>query len=186
MEQIHGGTIKTAKEVKDQLLLGCDGVVTKKLDVALIVRTADCLPVVVYAPSHEALGVAHAGWRGLREELPVRLIKRLFSLSGATPLTREVVGQVEVSVGPGIGPCCYAVGPEFEAWFPGYLEERKGKRFLDLQQVAIDQLVGAGIPKDRIVAAPWCTACSPDLFFSYRREGKSAGRMLTCAMLTRG
>ena len=172
MEQVHGArVVKVGQGAASQILPSCDGLVTGQPGVALIVRTADCLPLVAFDPGRGMLGAAHAGWRGVRAGIPARLV--------------EVMGPGDlwVAVGPAIGPCCYAVGPEFDAWFPGHLRKRDSGRFLDLAGAAEAQLRAVGVPGDRIVRAPWCTFCERELCSSYRREGEQAGRMVTCAMM---
>ncbi len=175
MEQVHGGSVRVSPERKDTVVLGCDGLVTHRPGVALVMRSADCLPLIVYDPGHGALGLGHAGWRGLRARLPVQLVHAFRSAFGSSAL-------LEIGIGPGIGPCCYEVGSEFEPWFPGHLEMRAGRRFLDLGAVARAQLTQAGVPAESIYQSPWCTSCTNDCF-SHRREGPACGRMMTCAMI---
>ena len=176
MEQVHGAAVALAREAGDRVLPGCDGVVTAVANVALTLRSADCLPIVAWDPGRKLLGLAHVGWRGARGRLPVFLLKRLRSL-GADP------ASVCVAIGPGIGPCCYAVGEEFQGWCGSHLKERDGKLFLHLEEAVISQLKEVGVSADQILRSPACTCCRGDLFFSYRREGESAGRMVTCALL---
>ena len=88
---------------------------------------------------------------------------------------------------PAIGACCYEVGPEVvEAVARGgdlpagaLVRGRRGRR-LDLVEANRRQLVRAGLGREAISAAPWCTACSPGRFHSYRRDGAAAGRNLAC------
>jgi len=171
MGQVHGARIEEVRTGQDRVVSSCDGLVTGSPGVALVVRTADCLPIAAIGPGGRRLGVAHAGWRGIRAGIPRRLVERM----GGPDL--------EIAIGPGIGPCCYEVGPEFEDGFPDYLVRRKGRRFLDLIGAARAQLAEAGVPPERIHAAGWCTACSPEFCHSFRRDGAASGRMLTVAML---
>ena len=172
MRQVHGGRIvKLGQEAASSIVPDCDGLVTGRRGVALMVRTADCLPIVAWDPRRGLLGVAHAGWRGVKAGIPERLAREM----GASGL--------RVAIGPGIGPCCYEVGPEFSAWFPGHVRAEKGKARLDLAGAAVAQMEEAGVERGGISLAPWCTACERDLCCSYRREGSAAGRMVTCAVL---
>ena len=172
MEQVHGATIRLVNQVSDAVLPKCDGLVTNQPRVALTLRSADCLPLIAYDPFQRVVGVAHAGWRGVKARIPEQLV-------GAMERSQVLVG-----IGPGIGPCCYAVGKEFEEWFGAHLRTRNGTRYLDLGEAATAQLVNAGVPHENIYPAPWCTSCETDNCHSYRRDGAAAGRMLTCAMLT--
>ncbi len=178
MEQVHGGIVRVVDRARDAVVPGCDGLVTDCPSTMLVMRSADCLPVVAYDPVRKAVGVAHAGWKGLKSGIAERLVDALKSRFGTAP------EAVCVGIGPGIGSCCYKVGAEFEEWFPGHLKPVNGKHFLDLKAAATDQLVSAGIQKGRVFASPWCTSCFSKECFSYRRSGPGGGRLLTCVMLS--
>ena len=173
MRQVHEARIEKVGQGPDRLVSSCDGLVTAQPGVALVVRTADCLPIVAFGKEGQT-GVVHAGWRGIRAGIPGRLIERLGGPGAVTG----------AAIGAGIGPCCYEVGAEFEPWFGPQLQRRQGKLYLDLAAAAAKQMERAGLPAGRIERAPWCTAClaAPELH-SYRRDGPAAGRMLTVAML---
>ena len=84
-------------------------------------------------------------------------------------------GELVAALGPAILPCCYEVGPEvLEA--VGIAARGPGR--LDLHACNRRQLREAGVPEGSIHAAPWCTRCRSDLFFSFRREGGAAGRLM--------
>jgi copper oxidase (laccase) domain-containing protein len=51
---------------------------------------------------------------------------------------------------------------------------------LDLAAANFEQLRSEGVKRDSIFTAPWCTACEPELFFSFRRDGRAAGRLMAC------
>ena len=172
MRQVHGARFEEMKGGPDRVIPSCDGLLTGSPGLALVVRTADCLPIVAVGAGGCRLGVAHAGWRGIRAGVADRLVRSM----GPGPL--------EIAIGPGIGPCCYQVGPEFEGWFEGCFSRREGRLFLDLVSAVSGQIERAGVPRGRIHAAPGCTSCLAGRFHSFRREGASAGRMLTVAMIS--
>jgi copper oxidase (laccase) domain-containing protein len=125
---------------------------------APLVLVADCLPVALAGPGGVAM--LHCGWRGLAAGIVAR---------GA-----ETVSAESAAVGPGIGPCCYRVGPEVLARFEGLGGGVAVGPMLDLAEVARRQLRAAGV--ERIESAGLCTSCEPQLFFSHRRDGERSGR----------
>jgi hypothetical protein len=147
-----------------------DALYTAETGLALSVVTADCVPVLLAGP--EGLAAVHAGWRGIvGGVIPAALDKMM-----GDPAERIAW------IGPAIGPCCYEVGPDVadqvvaasapDVAHPG----SNGKPHLDLQAAARFQLEAAGV--HRIFVLPVCTRCEEDKLWSYRREGKAAGRNL--------
>ena len=148
--------------------------------VLLGILTADCLPVLLYHPPSGALGLAHAGWRGAVAGVAERTLKAL-----AAPAE-----EVRAALGPCIGPCCYQVGPDVAdavgetPRLTGWPARPDRFRF-DLRGFVRDRLLAQGLSPDGIEASPLCTACRPDLFFSFRRDG-STGRLCSFLGWARG
>lgn len=168
--------IATARQVHEaELAVGrptgeepaADGHVLTEPDLAAMVFVADCLPVAVAGPGGAA--ILHCGWRGLDAGIVAR---------GA-----EAVGATHAAIGPGIGACCYEVGPEVLAGFAGLGEGVAEGRMLDLPEVARRLLREAGV--ERIESAGLCTRCEAGRFFSYRREAGEAGRQAGLVWLDR-
>jgi YfiH family protein len=135
-----------------------DGLWTDEPGVPLLALTADCLPIVLARRDRAGLAVLHAGWRGLAAGIVAEGVR---ALGG---------GQVVAVVGPAIGPCCYEVGPEVAELF----EEDVGNGGrLDLWGAADRRLRRAGC--GTVERLDVCTHCNPDLFFSFRRDGKPYG-----------
>jgi YfiH family protein len=123
----------------------------------LAVFTADCFGVVVHSPG--AVGVAHAGWRGAEGGVVARLVETMRS-AGHSP-DRAIIG-------PGIGPCCFEVGPEVAALFPDAISETTwGAPSVDLVAVIETQLGGVTVE-----VIPGCTR-HEERFFSHRRDQTS-------------
>lgn len=135
-----------------------DGHVVTAPGLAPLVFTADCLPVALSGPGGVAM--LHCGWRGLA--------------GGIVAAGAAAVGATDAAIGPGIGPCCYEVGPEVLDAFAGLGEGVATGRMLDLVEVARRLLLAAGV--ERIEAAGLCTSCEPELFFSHRRDDGRTGR----------
>ena len=144
---------------------GCDGWWSDERGQGMMLVTADCLPVAVARTNgeHPALAVLHVGWRGL--------------LEGIVPNGVRALGteRLMAAIGPGIGPCCYEVGPDvaepFEAAF-GAEVLVDGR--LDLWRSTELALQRAGV--EEVERTDLCTFCHPELFFSHRRDRGTTGR----------
>jgi len=154
----------------------CDILLTAMPGVALAVQTADCVPIILAGPG--ALALAHAGWRGSAKNAAGVAVEELSRL-GVSP------SRVRAWLGPSIRQCCYEVGGEVAALFPGEFTRRsRGSRYaLDLPAVNRAQLAVAGVPAEGISAHPTCTHCGGERFASYRRDGIAAGRMIALALI---
>jgi YfiH family protein len=140
-------------------------------DVALAVVSADCVPVLLAGP--QGIAAVHAGWRGLAAGVIPATLAHLSGQAGG--LARWCAW-----VGPAIGPCCYEVGDEVAAQVvaasgPEVARAGPGGRpHLDLQAAARRQLAAAGVGE--IAVLPVCTRCRAGWLYSFRREGRGAGR----------
>jgi polyphenol oxidase len=135
-----------------------DGHLTRQREVGLLVLVADCLPVALATRDQAAM--LHCGWRGLAGGIVERAVERFDDRPAAV-------------VGPGIGRCCYEVGPEVLEAFQD-LDGVADGRMLDLRAVARRKLEAAGVQE--IEDVDLCTSCRPDLFFSHRRDDGLTGR----------
>jgi hypothetical protein len=124
----------------------------------LLVLVADCLPVALASESRVAM--VHCGWRGLAGGILAKALSHFDS-------------PVVAAVGPGIGKCCYEVGPEVLDAFADVDGAADG-RMLDLRAVADAKLRAAGV--QAVEHVDLCTSCRPDLFFSHRRDDGVTGR----------
>jgi polyphenol oxidase len=136
-----------------------DGHVVRRPGLAPLVLTADCLPIALAGPGGVAM--LHCGWRGLAAGIVGR---------GAL-----AVEATSAAIGPGIGPCCFEVGPEVLEEFADLGEGIADGRMLDLPEVARRLLARAGV--EEVESAGLCTSCQADLFFSHRRDEGVTGRM---------
>jgi len=173
--QVHGTSVATVQEPalpgESRSAGECDVLATNQPDIALVVQTADCVPILLSAPG--AVGAAHAGWRGSAGNVSGAAVAALRAL-GAAPET------LRAWLGPSIGPCCYEVGGDVAAQFAGvFARAGCGGGFrLDLRGVNVAQLEAAGIRREAIAVHPSCTKCGGEGFASYRRDRDGAGRMI--------
>ena len=130
------------------------------------VRTADCIPILLADERRCAVAAVHAGWRGTVAGIAARAVEAMHEHFGTRPK------DVHAAIGPGIGACCYEVGPEVAAHFGA-----EGRAKIDLAEANRAQLAAAGIPAERIYVCGLCTMCLASEFHSFRRDGERAGRM---------
>jgi polyphenol oxidase len=153
-----------------------DGLITNASNVPLVMRFADCVPVVLFDPVHHAIGIAHAGWKGTLLGAGASTLGEMSLRYGTRP------EEVLAGIGPSIGPCCYEVGSEVvqgvrEA-FPGepnlISPSVTGGLHFDLWAANETALVAAGVRN--IEVARICTSCNTHEFYSHRREQGQTGR----------
>ena len=135
------------------------------------VKTADCIPILLVDERLRAVAAVHAGWRGAAARIVARAVEAMGERFGTRP------ADLHAAIGPGIGPCCYEVGPEVAAQFPGQPGAGKPGGRLDLVDETARQLAGGGVTPARIHASYLCTRCRSDEFHSFRRDREDAGRM---------
>lgn len=134
------------------------------------VQTADCLPILLVDERHRAVAAVHAGWRGTVAGMAQRAVEAMGAQFGS------LAGDLDAAIGPGIGACCYEVGPEVAAQFG-----QQGRGHVDLAAANRRQLMDAGVTPERIYASNLCTMCRGEEFHSFRRDQEAAGRLYSFA-----
>jgi polyphenol oxidase len=142
-----------------------DGHLTEQRDLALLVLVADCYPVALSDGATAAM--LHCGWRPLAGGIVEKAVARFERPPAA-------------AVGPGIGGCCYEVGPEVLEHFED-VEGAADGRMLDLRRVIDDRLAAAGVTE--VEHLDCCTSCHPDLYYSHRRDDGVTGRQAGIVVL---
>ena len=178
-EQVHGAGIACLGRAPAgaSQVPGCDALITDQPGIALVIRSADCLPILFAASAQRVVGIAHAGWRGLDARLPSRMLAAFWTVF------RVPAQSLTVAIGPSIRACCYEVGPEFSPRLRPFIREQPGRRTCDLIAAARSQLEQGGVPARRVIEAGSCTACDTDEWFSLRREGAATGRLASVVLL---
>ena len=175
LRQVHSNRVVTvtrpSKAAGPTLLGPADGVITVLPAQFPVIRTADCIPIVVLLAEKKQVCVLHTGWRGTRDRITREGVSQFLEATQASPQ------QLIAAIGPCIRKCCYEVGPEVRNQYArsGHDLDRcfSGPQ-LDLVEANSAQLQELGVT--RILDSKMCTACRTDLFYSYRREGET-GRM---------
>lgn len=154
-----------------------DALVTGEKGTIIAVRTADCVPILLYDPDHRVIAAVHAGWRGVIAgviENTIAVMKGKF---------KTAPSNLVVAMGAALCPGCFEIGPEVaDAFRKKYgsrlaISSGKGdKSYLDLRKACEITLNDPGVRSEKIEVLSHCTACEPDLFYSYRRGDKD-GRM---------
>ncbi len=180
LRQVHSDIIHVIDEIPSGQLTG-DALITEKPDVLLIIKTADCLPVLIVDKEREAVAAVHCGWKSTSQRMIQKVVQGLEIHFGCDS------SNVQVAMGPCIGKDCYEVGCDVRQEFESNgltLETfhphpfHKGKYSLDLKRANRLQLLDMGVNESNIFAVDLCTHCEDDLL-SYRRDKRNSGRMLS-------
>ena len=183
LHQVHGASVVITRGGQRPDLPRPDADILASDDpaLALAIQTADCVPLLIADRRTGAVAAAHAGWRGLAAGVPGVTVAALVREFGSAP------ADLIAAVGPSISAERYEVGEEVRARFlaAGYPRTQIERWFrpsadrwlFDGWRSAQDQLESAGVPATSIHVSSLCTAAHPDLFCSYRRDGKGAGRL---------
>jgi YfiH family protein len=174
--QVHGARVRVVGSGhRGTVQPACDALVTDEPGVPLLLRFADCVPVLLYDPVRRAVGIAHAGWRGVAVNVVAETVRVLVERLKSDPR------QLWAGIGPAIGPCCYEVSPEVleavgSACPPDARISRVAgnKAYLDMPMAVRSQLMAAGV--GQIEDSNLCTACRVSEFFSHRIERGRTGR----------
>lgn len=169
LKQIHS-TECVAGEGRSGVLGHADALLENVAGAVVAVRTADCIPVLLVDVGRRAVAAAHAGWRGTAGGIVAKALSAMRERFGTDP------ADVHAAIGPGIGKCCYEVGPEVARQFG-----KQGTSYLDLTEENRQQLIRAGVTPERIYASNLCTKCRPEEFHSFRRDRDDSGRLYSFA-----
>ncbi|NGZ10698.1 MAG: peptidoglycan editing factor PgeF [Nitrospira sp. LK70] len=184
VKQVHGTealVVDRALAPTDRFVGGWDALVTDQPGLMVAVRTADCVPILMHDPKRRVVAAIHAGWRGAVAGIVPKTLALLESRFGSR------LEHVRISIGPSAGVCCYEVDEPvldrlsqgFPRWNKVVRTRRDGRAHLDLKALIKEQAQALGAPLKSITTVNLCTICHEDLFFSYRREKKVNGTMLS-------
>jgi len=200
--QVHGATVhRVGTRDRGRFIPECDALVTSDRGVALLLRFADCVPILLFDPQQAAIGLAHAGWRGTVAGVAQATVTAMVEDLGSRP------SDLIAAIGPAIGPCCYEIGPDVvaavravfgtdtdllgppprpvkgkpvQAARPLHASPRSQSEAKHVPPVHFDLwganemlLRLAGV--EQIEVAGICTCCHSDQFFSYRAQNGKTG-----------
>lgn len=175
LEQIHSTNIEVLQDSKSHVevekLEDKDGVVSNLSELILIVRNADCVPIVFVDKMSGVIGISHQGWRGCLKNMATKMVNTFSNLGSKT-------SNLICSIGPAIGACCYDIDDDryynFLEQFDGYSNKiffkKKSRWHISLTLLNYLQLIDSGVKKENIDFFPFCTKCDSKRFFSRRRS----------------
>lgn len=185
LKQVHSDIVHFIDEMPRQRLRG-DALVTRLPGLLLVIKTADCLPVLLVDEKTRVIAAVHGGWKGTRLRVLEKAVRGMLERYSADP------GSLLAALGPCIGGGCYEVGDDVRGFYAGGgfseslfspIPNRPGKYLFDLRAAARLQLLGLGLREEKILTVGICTHC--DLAYpSYRRDKEDCGRMLSFIGLT--
>jgi hypothetical protein len=194
--QVHGSAVAVVRArdggkgavIENDAFPDTDAMITNEADVPLAVLVADCAAVSFYDTGRNVVGIAHAGWKGTLARIAQKTVEAMNAAFGSKP------SDIVAGVSPCVGPCHYEVGTEVAGAYRRefgqeaahfLVEDPQGSCRLDLAKANAHQLLEAGILAGRIETSGMCTACTPELFYSYRRDGSRTGRFAGIVVLHR-
>ncbi|MCX5726436.1 MAG: peptidoglycan editing factor PgeF [Candidatus Saganbacteria bacterium] len=181
-KQVHGDKVEEIKTEKGPL--EADALITNKPGIVLSVRTADCVPIFILDSENKAIGLIHAGWKSSIAQIARKTIQKMENCYSTNP------ANCLIGIGPSIGRCCYEIGDEVVRKLKASIKTSEsfltktpdGKWDLDLGLLNKEMLLEEGAREENFTISHLCTSCRKDLFYSYRRDGKT-GRMFAILML---
>jgi hypothetical protein len=191
VSQVHGSDLLVIDTPNQDFShfhhIECDGIVTNQRGVLIGIGVADCYPVLLLDPKKRVAAALHAGWKGSAAGICRKGVATLMEFFGSKPT------DILAAIGPGIGPCCYEVDEPVRlaftaggnGWEP-FTEQTGPERWrLNLAEANRLQLLQSGLQPDHVTLPSHCVSCTPELFFSYRRDSGETGRQMGFIMLTR-
>lgn len=177
--QVHGDKVVQAPAPGESFVapsIEADAVWTQRRGQAVGVTVADCVPLLLLDVRTRKVAAVHAGWKGAMARIAQKTVAAWVS-EGSNP------ADLRAAIGPCIRPCCYEVSDDLYRRFAGAFGERagvrKGERWhLDLPFAVRASLVAAGVPEGQIDSEFSCTSCTPEHFFSHRRDRGVTGRQM--------
>ncbi len=161
---------------------GVDALITDQLNVCVSVCTADCVPILLYAPDRKVVAAIHAGWRGTVQHIVRKTLRYMFEAFSCDP------GQMLAGIGPSISQSAFEVGEEVVEAFEKagmplsqimYRDKDTQKAHVDLWEANRLQLASEGLLAEHIEVAGICTYSNSEDYFSARRLGIKSGRILS-------
>ncbi|MDP1784275.1 MAG: peptidoglycan editing factor PgeF [Sulfuricurvum sp.] len=183
MRQIHSDRVLIADDTMTfESPPQCDAIITNRLDIPLMVMSADCTPILLYDPINRAIGAVHAGRAGALNSILIKTLADMEKHYGTSADT------VQIILGPSIHGCCYEINETIanEVKSQGYqdaVRREENNVFLEVNAILLMQLKEYGITAAQIEVIDECTSCHCDDYFSYRANSQNTGRIAGVILL---
>lgn len=174
--QIHSDIVTIIDN--NETSIECDGLITAEQNKGILLKFADCTPIIFYDEKLSIIAVTHAGWRGTAQKIGVKTVEKMKEVYSSEP--KDIVAVI----GPAISLCCYTVGEDVIEKLSLTVSDTTGlinQNRVDLKGFNARQLQEIGIRQ--IDVCPYCTCCDNDLFYSYRKENGTPNRHFAFCML---
>jgi YfiH family protein len=178
-KQVHGDVIWKVdpQDLGQAGSFEADAVVTDTVGLAIGIRTADCLPALLYDPVRKVIAAVHAGWKSTKLDVVRKTVECLRSSYGVDPRNIRAV------IGPCIRKESCEVGPEFKEYFPmDTMQTPQGLRF-DILNANMRQLTATGVLPENVFDSGLCSFKDAARFHSFRRDADKSGRMISVIMM---
>lgn len=168
--QVHGTDIRIVTKEDTGMLFEqgspkADGLITNSPGVALMVFSADCVPILLHDPVKNVIGAVHAGWRGTASNIAGCAIDKMENIFSCNP------SDIRAAIGPCISKCCFETDDDVASALPHVSIKCDDKYMVDLKKSNMLSLEKAGVQD--IVVSNECTSCSSDKYWSHRKtKGK--------------
>ena len=166
LNQIHSDTIISIDDNYQNNSTG-DAMITNQKNIPLVIKTADCIPILLYDQKKAIIAVVHAGWKGILNDITIKTINKMITEFNCNP------NDIVVYLYPSIRKCHFEIEIDVYTLFKNkiknldnYTTKKGNKYYIDLQQILIDSIKKMHI--DNIIDSNICTYCNHDKFYSYR------------------
>lgn len=175
LEQFHGDTIVEISALSDTAPQPGDAMISCEPGTCLVIRTADCIPVMLYDLTQKCIAAVHSGWRSTRKNITGKVVCRMINSHGCTP------GAIRALILPGISMDSYEVSEDVALQFPGHYIQTANTYYLSLQSAIRAALRAEGVAEENIHASFYDTFAHNTLFFSHRKgdEGRNLNFIYT-------
>jgi len=168
--------------VRESDIEDTDGLITNVPGIALVIFSADCVPILMCDEDAGVVAAVHSGWRGSIKGIAPKCVEMMKNNYGCK------AENIKVAIGPSIGPCCFEFGKEAVEYFgEGYCRREGEDTYrVDLWKYNFDRLTEAGIAPSNIDISRVCTYCESDKYYSYRKHKEKTGRLAGIISLNGG